>query len=88
MHSRPIETCWKEEIVHSWPSTDFAPMRTSPSWARILVPWPIHDQRPRWTTASLPISSVTPGQTKAKPSVFRRPRKRSFSHARRRSRRA
>ena len=22
--------------MHSWPSTDFAPMRTSPSWARIL----------------------------------------------------
>src|SRR5919201_1527418 len=45
MLSRPIETCWKAEIVHSWPSTDFAPMCTSPSCARIFVPWPIHDKR-------------------------------------------
>src|ERR671935_240611 len=85
MHSRPIETCWKAEIVHSWPRTDLAPMRTSPSCARIFVPWPIHDQRPRCTTASLPISRVTPGQTNAIPSVFSRPRKRSFSQARRAS---
>ena len=46
MHSRPIETCWKAEIVHSWPSTDLAPIETSPSCARILQPCPIHDQRP------------------------------------------
>src|SRR3954452_3029639 len=88
MHSRPIETCWKEEIVHSWPITVLAPMRTSPSWARILVPWPIHHQRPRWSLAPLPISIVTSGATKARPSVTRRPRKRSLSHARRSARRA
>ena len=45
-HSRPIETCWKAEIVHSWPSTVFAPISHSPSWTRIFVPWPSHDQRP------------------------------------------
>src|SRR3954470_15064819 len=88
MHSRPIDTCWKAEIVHSWPSTVLAPMRTSPSWARILVPWPIHDQRPRCSRAPLPISIVTSGATKARPSVTRRPRKRSLSHARRSARRA
>ncbi len=88
MHSRPIETCWKQEIVHSCPSTDFAPIRTSPSCARIFVPWPIHDQRPSTTVASLPISNVTSGQTKAIPSVCRRPRQRSFSHASRASSRA
>ena len=37
-------TCWKAEIVHSWPSTVFAPIDASPSWTRIFVPWPI--QRP------------------------------------------
>src|SRR3954453_15080274 len=58
-------------------------MRTSPSCARILVPWPIQDQRPRYTLAPLPISSVTPGPTKARPSVTSRPRQRSLSHARR-----
>ncbi len=83
MHSRPIETCWKAEIVHSWPSTVLAPIETSPSWARIFVPWPIHDQRPSRTTASRPISNVTPGPTKHSPSVCRRPRQRSFSHAQR-----
>src|SRR5919199_1562733 len=83
-HSRPMETCWKEEIVHSWPSTLLAPISTSPSWARIFVPWPIQDQRPRRTTASRPISNCTPGPTKHSPSVRRRPRQRSFSHAHRR----
>src|SRR5438874_858301 len=68
-------------MVHSWPSTDFAPMSTSPSWQRTFVPCPSHDQRPRWTTAFGPISKCTPGQTKASPSVFSRPRKRSFSQA-------
>src|SRR5919202_1597193 len=84
MHSRPIETCWKAEIVHSWPSTVLAPISTSPSWARIFVPWPIQDQRPRRTTALRPISNCTPGPTKHSPSVRRRPRQRSFSHAHRR----
>ena len=83
MHSRPIETCWKAEIVHSWPSTDFAPMYASPSWTRIFEPWPIHDQRPRCSVAPLPISIVTPGQTKHSPSVFSRPCQRSFSHSQR-----
>src|SRR3954454_15615702 len=83
MHSRPIETCWKLEIVHSCPSTDFAPISTTPSCARILVPWPIHDQRPSLTTASRPISSSTPGPTKHSPSVCSRPRQRSFSQAQR-----
>src|SRR5438128_68533 len=36
MHSRPIETCWKAEIVHSWPITGLDPISTSPSWARGL----------------------------------------------------
>src|SRR5206468_7868957 len=80
-HSRPIDTCWKAEIVHSCPSMLLAPMWTSPSCTRTFVPWPIHDQRPRCSRASLPISSVTPGPTKAIPSVTSRPRKRSFSHA-------
>ena len=85
MHSRPIETCWKAEIVHSWPSTVLAPIATSPSCARILQPWPIHDQRPRSTVAPRPISNLTPGQTKHSPSVCRRPRQRSFSHSQRAS---
>ncbi len=46
MHSRPTLTCWKAEIVHSWPITVFAPISTSPSWARIFEPWPIQHQRP------------------------------------------
>src|SRR5919108_6454247 len=88
MHSRPIETCWKQEIVHSWPSTVLAPISHSPSWTRIFVPWPIHDQRPRRSTASRPISSFTPGPMKQMPSVCRRARNRSLSHARRANRRA
>src|SRR5919112_5412124 len=87
MPSRPIETCWKLEIVHSCPSTAFAPISTTPSCARILVPCPIHDQRPSLTTASRPISSSTPGPTKHSPSVCRRPRQRSFSRAQRAIRR-
>jgi hypothetical protein len=43
MHSRPIETCWNAEIVHSCPSTVLAPMRTSPSWQRTFV---VADPRP------------------------------------------
>src|SRR5919108_2434817 len=88
MHSRPIETCWKEEIVHSWPSTVLAPISASPSCTRILVPCPIHDQRPSRSTASRPISSFTPGPTKQIPSVSSRFPQRSFSHAQRASRRA
>src|SRR5918994_810179 len=87
MHSRPIETCWKAEIVHSCPITVLAPIETSPSCARILLPWPIHDQRPTPTTASRPISNFTPGPMKHSPSVCSRPRQRSFSHAQRRIRR-
>ena len=83
MHSRPTLTCWKAEIVHSWPITVFAPISTSPSWARILEPWPIQHQRPRRTLAPLPISNVTPGPMKHSPSVCSRPRQRSFSHAQR-----
>ena len=83
MHSRPIVTLWKAEIVHSWPSTDLAPIVTCPSCARILVPWPIQHQRPSRTTAPRPISSLTPGPTKQSPSVCSRPRQRSFSHAQR-----
>src|SRR6266550_572070 len=40
-HSRPIDMCWNAEIVHSWPITVFAPHETTPSWARLLVPWPL-----------------------------------------------
>src|SRR5215218_2951989 len=80
MHSRPIETCWNAEIVHSCPSTDFAPIDASPSWTRIFVPCPIHDQRPSRKTASRPISSFTPGPMKHRPSVTNRPRQRSRSH--------
>ena len=65
MHSRPIETCWNAEIVHSWPMTVLAPISTTPSCARILVPWPIHDQRPSRTTAFGPISKVTSGRDEA-----------------------
>ena len=41
-HSRPIDTCWYAEIVHSCPITVFAPIETVPSWLRILhaVPEP------------------------------------------------
>src|SRR3954468_6333188 len=71
-HSRPIETCWYAEIVHSWPSTVFAPIETTPSWARIFVAWPTHDQRPSSIRPVLPISRITLGPMKAKPSSFRR----------------
>src|SRR5919197_1097377 len=86
MHSRPIETCWKAEIVHSCPSTVLAPISHSPSCTRIFVPWPIHDQRPSRSTALRPISSFTPGPTKQIPSVCSRAPQRSFSHAQRASR--
>ena len=43
--------CWKAEIVHSWPSTVLAPISTIPSWTRIFVPCPIHDQRPSFSIA-------------------------------------
>ena len=88
MHSRPIATCWNAEIVHSWPSTVFAPIDASPSWTRIFVPWPIHDQRPSCSVAPRPISNVTPGPTKHSPSVCSRPRQRSLSHAQRSASRA
>ena len=64
-HSRPIETCWKAEIVHSCPSTVLAPISHSPSWTRIFVPWPSQDQRPSRSTASRPISSLTSGRDEA-----------------------
>jgi hypothetical protein len=83
MHSRPTDTCWNAEIVHSWPKTVLAPMDSSPSWTRTLQPWPSHDQRPSVTRAPLPISNLTPGQTKHSPSVCSRPRQRSFSHSHR-----
>src|SRR5215217_8131588 len=88
MHSRPIATLWNAEIVHSCPSTDFAPIEASPSCTRIFVPWPIQHQRPSRSFASRPISSVTPGPTKHSPSVSSRPRQRSFSHVQRSARRA
>src|SRR3954451_10459336 len=73
-HSRPIDTCWNAEIVHSWPSTVFAPIETTPSWQRIFDPCPIHDQRPSSTRAFLPICSTTFGPMKASPSsLMRRP---------------
>src|SRR4051812_17903612 len=59
-------------MVHSWPSTVFAPIETTPSWARIFVAWPIHDQRPTSIRPVLPISRITLGPMKAKPSSFRR----------------
>src|SRR4051794_3194824 len=82
-HSRPIETCWKEEIVHSWPSTVLAPISHTPSCTRSFVPCPSHDQRPSRSTAPRPISSLTPGPTKHSPSVCNRRPQRSFSHAQR-----
>ena len=71
-HSLPIETRWYAEIVHSWPSTVFGPIETTPSWQRIFVPWPSHDQRPSSTRARFAIWSVTFGPMKAIPSVRRR----------------
>ena len=88
MHSRPIETLWKAEIVHSCPSTDLAPIDASPSCTRTFVPWPIQHQRPSRSFAPRPISNFTPGPTKHRPSVSRRPRQRSFSQAQRSARRA
>src|SRR4051795_1713696 len=82
-HSRPIETCWKEEIVHSWPSTVLAPISHTPSCTRSFVPCPSHDQRPSRSTAPRPISSFTCGPTKHRPSVCSRRPQRSFSHAQR-----
>src|SRR5918997_2302883 len=77
-HSRPIETCWKEEIVHSWPSTVFAPIDTVPSWLRILQPWPIQDQRPSSSVAPSPTSMLHPGPMNASPSRRSRRPRRSF----------
>src|SRR4051794_17030829 len=71
-HSRPIDTCWKAEIVHSWPITVFAPIETTPSWQRIFVPCPSHDQRPSSIRPCLPISSTTRGPMNASPSSFSR----------------
>ena len=88
MHSRPIATLWKAEIVHSCPSTDLAPIDASPSCTRTFVPWPIQHQRPSRSLAPRPISSLTPGPTKQSPSVSSRPRQRSFSHAQRSASRA
>src|SRR5215212_572493 len=78
-HSRPMETCWYEEIVHSWPSTDFAPIETVPSWLRILQPCPTHAQRPSSSVARGPTSRLQPGPTKASPSRRRRERSRSLT---------
>ena len=33
--------------MHSWPITVFAPISTTPSWQRILVPSPIQTKRPK-----------------------------------------
>src|SRR4051812_11771786 len=82
-HSRPMETCWNAEMVHSWPNTVLAPISHIPSWTRIFVPCPIHDQRPSRRTASRPIWSFTPGPTKHSPSVCSRAPTRSLSHAQR-----
>ena len=35
--------------MHSWPITVFAPISTTPSWQRILVPSPIQTKRPKST---------------------------------------
>src|SRR4051794_13742223 len=83
MPPRPNETCWKAEIVHSCPRTVLAPISHSPSCTRIFVPWPIHDQRPSLSVASRPISSLTLGPTKHRPSVCRRLPQRSFRNAQR-----
>ena len=83
MHSRPIDTCWKTLHTHSWPTTVFAPIRSSPSWTRIFEPCPIHDQRPSTTFASGPISNVTPGPDEAQPVGLQPPAERTFSHAQR-----
>src|ERR671910_414347 len=69
-HSRPIDTCWNEEIVHSWPSTVLAPIETVPSWLRILHPCPTHDQRPSSTVARSPTSMLHRGPMNASPSSF------------------
>ena len=87
-HSRPIEMCWKAEIVHSCPSTLLAPIRTSPSCTRILLSWPIHDQRPSRRLPRGPISTLAPGHTKHGPSVCRREPNRSLSRISRANRRA
>ena len=67
MHSRPIETCWKAEIVHSWPITVFAPMLTSPSCTRILQPCPIHAQRPIRSVALAADLELHAGADEAQP---------------------
>ena len=69
--------------MHSWPITVLAPIDTTPSWQRILVPWPSHDQRPSSIRPLRPIWSVTRGPMKASPSVLRR-----GANSRRRSSRA
>jgi hypothetical protein len=50
--------------------------------ARIFEPWPIHDQRPSCTRRPADLERHA-GPTKHSPSVCRRPRQRSFSHAQR-----
>src|SRR3954453_20624999 len=78
-HSRPIETCWYDEIVHSWPRTVLAPIDTAPSWHRILQPCPSQDQRPSSSVAPGRTSRLQPGPTKASPSRRSRERSRSFT---------
>ena len=84
MHSRPIETCWKAEIVHSWPSTVFAPIShlalVRADLRAVADPRPAPEVQPRVAGRS---RASRPGRRSARPSVCRRPRKRSFSHARR-----
>src|SRR5919112_1163908 len=77
-HSRPIETCWKEEIVHSCPSTVFAPIEIVPSWLRILHPCPTQDHRPSSSVAPRLTSRLHPRPTNAMPSSSSRSRRRSF----------
>src|SRR5918998_5370367 len=86
-HSRPMETCWNEEIVHSWPSTVLAPIETAPSWLRILHPCPTQLQRPSSSVAPLPTSMLQPGPTNAMPSSFSRFPSLSFTRPRRMIRR-
>ena len=58
--------------MQSWPNTVFAPISTTPSWLRILVPSPIQQKRPKRISARLPICSCSRFPKKTGPSVFQR----------------
>ena len=58
--------------MHSWPSTVFAPIITSPSWQRIFVPSPIQTKRPKLTRPRFAICSSQVRPKNTGPSVSQR----------------